>query len=1116
MSTNGSQPPLRLPGQQQQQQQPTAHPAQQPASSGVPLIPSSVDELLAASEFPANMNTQAVVQGGVHTGYGLEGLDDLFREDFQPGSASSLAASTTATTMTQPHHGLPGTGFAPSQPPGLTPTPGNIFVPQQPQPTAGQPNIIHHSTPVIPTTPARPMTPMAPTQPATPQPAQPSVAVPRPVSLPVTASNRPSPSTSPSTTAVSTPSQGTPALGPAVATPLVTVPVAPAAPSAAAVPIAQVGSPLYIILNSVPPATARRLTELFTLLQNNAVTSNEFLEQARQLLDPPQFEILDGIRRRHAAPTPTPSAGTAAPASAAMGAIGTPSSATATLSTAPSTVPAVATPGGAVASAAGSAVPSPASSNAAVSDASRRSASPASLQNSPLIHPPASQGAAGVARPGTVAVPTASTTTTAATTIIPSTTTTPFHSVTTPSATGTPSPSTIPGVQRKRTTENASAPASTAAGVATPTENGSSGTLLTKRVKTDSPMTTSTTTGGGSGVATPSLPPAVATPATTTSIATPGGRVATPGGATPSVVSSTPGLPTSAAPTTTTTSASAVSTPSTGFMKVSLPGQKPAGGLATTFVATPTPGGAVGAGASTTPLATPGAPGAAPSGAAGATTGGAGAAGAGGAGPRSTATTGGAAAAAGGAGPGGASGQASSATSGAAGSSSTAGGGGGGSMAVDKKVNFDSVTDVMGYVGVDLNEEIDNIMKDNDSYAKQGYVSDGLDRTRIQDFVNTTVLKGIVERIATSHRLQSVDADVMTYLAMATQERLRGLLEQMIAASKHRGRSIVTAAPPMWDNDHPMYRISISQDVKKQLLAIERVEREEETKRKEHMAERERRLAAGEDLDGDGDGGADGSGGTGGGAGGAGGGGGTGKKRKNREGGPGVTARNMSEEARKRIANQTALEYAGGSGRSYSWMMGAGASASSPASGGATGAAGSIGSSSAGAGLGGGATAGSIGGGSVGGGPVRPGLARGSTMPSGTSLSGSAAGAGSGGLPSSATSSSQSRPQTPSLQSSNTLPLLGSGGPSTPTGAGAPLGSIGGTSSSTLATFSRGTSMILPPSTVGRPAGLGLRDQTRRVNVRDALFCLERDRGGGGGEGSGQRVLMKSYVKWLK
>ncbi|KAF9586497.1 hypothetical protein BGW38_003622 [Lunasporangiospora selenospora] len=335
----------------------------------------------------------------------------------------------------------------------------------------------------------------------------------------------------------------------------------------------------------------------------------------------------------------------------------------------------------------------------------------------------------------------------------------------------------------------------------------------------------------------------------------------------------------------------------------------------------------------------------------------------------------------------------------AAGSSTGTGAAGG-----VEKVNYDSITDVMGYVGMDLREESDNIMRDNDSFPRFGGNSDGQDRTKIQNFVNMTILKARADKIATSHRLQPIEPDVLTYLALATQERIRGMAEQMVHACKHRYRTLATAPPPMYDEDHAMYRVGVNQDVKKQLLAIERVEREEETKRKEQIAERERRLAAGEDLDENGAGGAGGGGAAGGGA-------------------------------------------AGG----------AAGGASSP-------------------------------------------------LPSG-------AGSSSGGAAAAAAASSPSASGTsarPPLSRSSTLNASSSGA----------AGSSSGSSAHPPSTLTRtastpgGGSMVLPPSTVGRPSGL--RDTSRRVNIKDALFCLERDRGGGGGEGSGQRVLIKSYAKLLK
>ncbi|KAF9082363.1 hypothetical protein BGX27_004561, partial [Mortierella sp. AM989] len=87
--------------------------------------------------------------------------------------------------------------------------------------------------------------------------------------------------------------------------------------------------------------------------------------------------------------------------------------------------------------------------------------------------------------------------------------------------------------------------------------------------------------------------------------------------------------------------------------------------------------------------------------------------------------------------------QRATATAGGAGLSGTAGKS---STTGVEKVNFENITDVMGYVGVDLKEESDNIMRDNDGYSKSSG-GDGQDRTRVQNFVNIDRMKAIVERI---------------------------------------------------------------------------------------------------------------------------------------------------------------------------------------------------------------------------------------------------------------------------------------------------------------------------------------------------------------------------------
>src|SRR6266498_808463 len=86
------------------------------------------------------------------------------------------------------------------------------------------------------------------------------------------------------------------------------------------------------------------------------------------------------------------------------------------------------------------------------------------------------------------------------------------------------------------------------------------------------------------------------------------------------------------------------------------------------------------------------------------------------------------------------------------------------------------------------------------------------------------------------HKL-GVNPDVMTYLALATQERIRSLVEAMIAAKNHRIHSEHIHHPSVTSGENlPMYKEVVSLDVKSQLLAIEKVEREQERKRRESRA----------------------------------------------------------------------------------------------------------------------------------------------------------------------------------------------------------------------------------------------------------------------------------------
>jgi hypothetical protein len=154
--------------------------------------------------------------------------------------------------------------------------------------------------------------------------------------------------------------------------------------------------------------------------------------------------------------------------------------------------------------------------------------------------------------------------------------------------------------------------------------------------------------------------------------------------------------------------------------------------------------------------------------------------------------------------------------------------------------------------------------------------------------------------LATQHKVTKVPEDSVNYLALALRARLQDLIT--------------------------MWSIAVRSDVAKQLAALEKAEREEEMKvRRERRERAELAAQQAKDLASQAAGGLaaspeggydDGDGIT--------------SKKKRKKDGPGVTARNMSEDVRKKMSNAVASQAAGIGGK-YAWMTAANAPAVSKA-----------------------------------------------------------------------------------------------------------------------------------------------------------------------------------------
>ncbi|KAJ3848660.1 transcription initiation factor TFIID component TAF4 family-domain-containing protein [Lentinula lateritia] len=243
--------------------------------------------------------------------------------------------------------------------------------------------------------------------------------------------------------------------------------------------------------------------------------------------------------------------------------------------------------------------------------------------------------------------------------------------------------------------------------------------------------------------------------------------------------------------------------------------------------------------------------------------------------------------------------------------------------------DINTLRDALGSTGVDLRAEEESLQRTSDSHLTYRSYEDRTRKQPSKPNFNTIYLSSTIHQITSAHKLPNPNpsADTVNYLALALRARLQDLITAMITAARHRTDTQFDNAPSLYEDGSPMWSILVRSDVAKQIAALEKVEREEETKIRRERKERADMAAAqaaalaaqsasamngGAGGSGGGDDDLDGFGGGGGG------------KKKRKKDGPGVTAKNMSVDVQKKMSNAAASHAAGLAGK-YSWMT-AGAS----------------------------------------------------------------------------------------------------------------------------------------------------------------------------------------------
>ncbi|KAI9507504.1 transcription initiation factor TFIID component TAF4 family-domain-containing protein [Russula earlei] len=230
-----------------------------------------------------------------------------------------------------------------------------------------------------------------------------------------------------------------------------------------------------------------------------------------------------------------------------------------------------------------------------------------------------------------------------------------------------------------------------------------------------------------------------------------------------------------------------------------------------------------------------------------------------------------------------------------------------------------TLNDAIGSAGVDLRAEEETLQRGSDQHQAYRPFEDRSRKQPATPNFDTRFLGSTMRAIGTKHKVPKVPEDSVNYVALALRARLHDLLVAMAAASAHRTESQFDRTPSTYVDGTPMWRVSVRRDVAKQLAALERVEREEEMRvrheRKELAAAQAAALAThapgastGEAEDGEGGP----------------------KKKKKKADGPGVTAKNMSEDVRKKMSNAVASHAAGLSTGKYAWMNASNATPAPP------------------------------------------------------------------------------------------------------------------------------------------------------------------------------------------
>ncbi|MBW0517928.1 hypothetical protein O181_057643 [Austropuccinia psidii MF-1] len=276
----------------------------------------------------------------------------------------------------------------------------------------------------------------------------------------------------------------------------------------------------------------------------------------------------------------------------------------------------------------------------------------------------------------------------------------------------------------------------------------------------------------------------------------------------------------------------------------------------------------------------------------------------------------------------------------------------------NSQTDFDTINDAVGISGVDIAAEEELSRQQSTTFARSGTrTHSGVNgpppwlapqhRVKIMDFLDKPALTVMVQHIAASYQLKTLEPAILDVLTQAAEARIHSLIIDSIAAKDHRLASSHLRPPPLYPTSPPkgkqkekapeaMYDQLIYDEPERILSILARVEGEEERRARlerqstESEADRLAGITSKEidqqpttpshvsessrshPTDQNDKIGSQAK-----------------KEKKRKREGPGQQAKNMSEDARARQSNQTAMRSVGGRSK-YSWLSGGVVNTSTP------------------------------------------------------------------------------------------------------------------------------------------------------------------------------------------